>query len=222
MIISGAFGLFHRDTIITVGGYRHDTIGEDMELAVRLHQYLRGQGNRYRITFVPDPICWTEAPETFRTLQSQRIRWQRGLRESLWAHRGMLFARNAGTGGWLAFPFLLLFKALSPIVEIFEYLFVLAGFVLGFLSTSAMAAFLMVAIVFGVLLSVSALLLEELSFHVYPTPKHLVVPFVAAVAENLVFRQLNTVWKLIGIYQWARGGRAKWGEMVRTASWPSE
>ncbi|MGH7231537.1 MAG: glycosyltransferase family 2 protein, partial [Nitrospiraceae bacterium] len=221
LIISGAFGLFHRDTVIAVGGYRHDTIGEDMELAVRLHRRLRDQRKEYRITFVPDPTCWTEAPENLRTLKNQRIRWQRGLLESLWAHRDLLFGRNAGTVGWLAFPFLLLFEALSPVVEIFGYVIMTLGFGVGVVSATAVAAFLMVAIGFGVLLSVSALLLEELSFHVYPRPKHLVMLFLAAIGENFGYRQLNAMWKLIGTVQWIRGTKGKWGEMTRTASWQS-
>ena len=221
LIISGAFGLFHRDTIIAAGGYRHDTIGEDMELAVRLHRRLRDQKRRYRITFVPDPTCWTEAPEDLRTLKTQRIRWQRGLLESLWAHRDLLCGRSAGVVGWLAFPFLVLFEAMAPIVEIFGYLIMTLGFGLGVVSAEAMGAFLIVAIGFGVLLSVSALLLEEVSFHVYPRPGHLVMLFVAAVGENFGYRQLNAMWKLIGTYQWLRGKTAKWGDMTRTASWQS-
>ena len=94
LIISGAFGLFRRDLVIEVGGYRVKTIGEDMELVVRLHRHLRAQQQRYRIEFVPDPVCWTEAPEDRLTLRNQRIRWQRGLSESMSTNVGLMFNRR--------------------------------------------------------------------------------------------------------------------------------
>ena len=168
-MISGAFGVFHKETVIEVGGYRHNTIGEDMELVVRLHRVLSRDGRPYRIIFAPEPVCWTEAPENLVMLRSQRIRWQRGLCESLWLNAELLFSRRGGWAGWVAFPFTLLFECLSPVVEAPR-----AG------STSAAAtlpdyvdcefalAFLLVNIGFGTVLSVSSLLLDEISYHTYP------------------------------------------------------
>ena len=110
LCISGAFGLFHKETVIAAGGFRTDTVGEDMELVMRLHRFLRHQGKPYRIVFVPDPVCWTEAPESRRVLRSQRIRWQRGLAESLSLNRELLFSKKGGVLGWVAFPFAVLFE----------------------------------------------------------------------------------------------------------------
>jgi cellulose synthase/poly-beta-1,6-N-acetylglucosamine synthase-like glycosyltransferase len=219
LVISGAFGLFQKETVVEVGGYRTDTIGEDMELVVRLHRVLGRQGRPYRIAFVPDPVCWTEVPEDLKTLRSQRIRWQRGLAESLMLNRELLFRRGTGATGWLAFPFMLFFELLGPLIELAGYLFMPLCFFAGVLSTTAWIAFLVVAIGFGVLLSVSALVLEELWFHVYPRPGDIVLLFLLAVAENFGYRQLNSVWRLIGLLRWMRGGKAQWGTMARKASW---
>jgi cellulose synthase/poly-beta-1,6-N-acetylglucosamine synthase-like glycosyltransferase len=219
LVISGAFGLFDKETVMEVGGYRTDTVGEDMELVVRLHRVLRRQGRPYRIVFVPDPVCWTEVPEDLKTLRSQRIRWQRGLAESLMLNRELLFHRGSGASGWLAFPFMLLFELFGPLVELGGYLFMFVCFLVGVLSTSGWIAFLVVAIGFGVLLSVSALLLEELWFHVYPRASDIVLLFLLAVAENFGYRQLNSLWRLIGLLRWMRGGKAQWGTMARKASW---
>ena len=104
LIVSGAFGLFRRNVVIEAGGYRTDTVGEDMELVVRLHRLHRLARKPYRIVFVPDPICWTEAPESLTVLRSQRSRWQRGLLESLTLNRRLLFHPRGGAPGWLAFP----------------------------------------------------------------------------------------------------------------------
>ncbi|MEK7726240.1 MAG: glycosyltransferase family 2 protein, partial [Nitrospirota bacterium] len=166
LIISGAFGLFHKDTVIGIGGYRHDTIGEDMELVVRLHRHMRLAGKPYRITFAPDPICWTEAPEDLTTLKNQRIRWQRGLCESLAKNLDLLCHPKGGAVGWLAFPFMALFEWLGPVIEVFGYVFMTVGFILGFISFHVWFVLLLAAISLGILLSVSAFFLEEMSFHV--------------------------------------------------------
>ncbi len=219
LVISGAFGLFHKETVITAGGYRTDTVGEDMELVVRLHRTLRQQGRPYRIAFVPDPVCWTEAPESWRVLRNQRIRWQRGLSESLALNIGLLCNRRGGAAGWVAFPFALLFEWASPMVEVAGYVFFAVGVACGFVSIEYAAAFLLVAVGLGILLSVSALLLEEMSFHLYPRVSDLLLLFVAVVAENFGYRQTIAVWRLVGLVQWATRRQARWGEMTRTASW---
>lgn len=197
------------------GGYRGDTVGEDMELVVRLHRTLRLEGKRYRITFLPDPVCWTEAPEDWRTLQNQRIRWQRGLAESLMMNRRLLFHPKGGAAGWLAFPFMVVFEWLGPLLEVLGYGLMAFFFLTQMISPAALGAFLLAAIGFGLLLSVNALLLEELSFHLYERPSQLVVLFLMAVVENFGYRQLNSVWRLIGLVRWALGGKAHWGEMKR-------
>ncbi|MBI2361159.1 MAG: glycosyltransferase family 2 protein [Deltaproteobacteria bacterium] len=215
LVISGAFGLFDKETVVAVGGYRTDTLSEDMELVVRLHRQLRLQGKRYRITFVPDPICWTEVPEDLKSLERQRVRWQRGLSESLTMNFDLLCNRKAGTVGWLAFPFTVIFEWLSPLVHVAAYLLMPGLFFLGYISGQAMAAFLVVEIGFGMVLSVSALFLEEISFHVYPKPAHICILFLAALAENFGYRQMHSFWRLIGLYHWASGAKAHWGEMPR-------
>lgn len=221
LIISGAFGLFHKETVIGVGGYRHDTIGEDMELVVRLHRSLRLAGKPYRITFVPDPVCWTEAPEDWRTLKNQRIRWQRGLCESLLKNWQLLFHPKGGSPGWLAFPFMLLFEALGGVIEVLGYVMLVIGLAVGAISVTTWLSLLCVAISVGILLSVSAFLLEEMSFHMYPRRSQVAYLVLAAVLENFGYRQINAVWKVIGLWRWLRGAQGNWGTMTRKASWQS-
>jgi cellulose synthase/poly-beta-1,6-N-acetylglucosamine synthase-like glycosyltransferase len=222
LVISGAFGVFHKDTVIEVGGYRHSTIGEDMELVVRLHRVLSRDGRPYSITFAPEPICWTEAPEKLSVLRSQRIRWQRGLCESLWLNRELLFSKRGGWAGWISFPFMLLFECLSPIVECLGYAYFTIGYLTGHVNIEMALAFLFVSIGFGTLLSATSLLLDETSYHTYPRPLQIVVLLLAAVTENLGYRQLTAYWRLIGLVQWTMGARQTWGEMKRSAAWSSE
>ncbi|GAB3466711.1 glycosyltransferase [Massilia terrae] len=221
LIISGAFGVFRKDVVIEAGGYRVGTIGEDMELVARMHRMLRARRQPYRVEFVPNPVCWTEAPEDFKTLKNQRIRWQRGLSESLNANWGLMFSRNGGPPGWLAFPFMVAFEWLGPVLELGGYIFMIAAFMAGAISWSAFGSFLFVAIGLGVLLSASGLLLEEMSFHMYPKGRQLLMLGLLVLAENFGYRQLNTAWRLIGLYRWAVQKESSWGAMKRKGSWQS-
>lgn len=219
LIISGAFGVFRKDAVIEAGGYRTDTVGEDMELIVRLHRLRRAAGKPCLITFVPDPICWTEAPESLHVLKTQRIRWQRGLSESLWMNRDLLFHKEGSAAGWVAFPFMLFFEWAAPLIEITGYVFTVLAYLFGFIALDVLAVFLFVAIGLGVLLSVSALLLEEMSFHVYTRPGDTMRLFAAAVLENFGYRQLVALWRLRGLWQWFRRRRGGWGRMTRKGHW---
>ena len=222
LIISGAFGIFHKEKVVSVGGFRTDTIGEDMELVMRLHRVLTKKGVPYRIAFVPDPVCWTEAPEDLRTLRSQRIRWQHGLGDSIRINRGLLFQRGSGFVGWLALPFFVVFEWLGPLVEVAGYIFVPFAYFLGLLSLSSMLIFFLLSVSLGVLCSASSLLLEELSFHIYPKTRDVLWLFLAVIAENLGYRQLNSYWRIRGLIEWLLGRKAKWGEMTRTATWQAD
>jgi len=195
--------------------YRTKTIGEDMELVVRMHRILRSEGIPYKVRFVPDPVCWTEAPEDLPTLKNQRVRWQRGLSESLVSNFGLMFNRNGGTPGWVAFPFMVLFEWLGPVVELGGYLFMLFAAFFGGISWLACAVFLFLAISIGILLSLSGLLLEEMTFHLYPKPRQLAMLALIVIVENFGYRQLNTWWRLLGLFRWATQGEGTWGVMKR-------
>jgi cellulose synthase/poly-beta-1,6-N-acetylglucosamine synthase-like glycosyltransferase len=214
LIISGAFGLFRRSIVVAAGGFATDTVGEDMELVVRLHRLCRERGTPYRVTFVPDPVAWTECPESLRVLGRQRDRWQRGLSEVLVRHRRMLFRRRYGRIGWLAYPYFFFLEMLGPAVEVAGYLAFAGLLLLGRASGPYTAAFLMVAVGFGVALSIAAVGLEELSFRRYPRWRDVTRLFALAVAENAGYRQLSTYWRLRGMISALRRTRG-WGTMSR-------
>jgi cellulose synthase/poly-beta-1,6-N-acetylglucosamine synthase-like glycosyltransferase len=215
ILISGAFGIFRRTTAVAAGGYDTRTVGEDMEITIRLHRHCREQGTPYRVSFVPDPVAWTECPETLSTLGKQRDRWQRGLIESMWWHRKMLFNPRYGRVGMLAFPSFFFLEMLGPIVEVFGYIAFLTTILLGWASPGYVMAFLGAAIVLGIALSVAALGLEELSFRRYPRTIDLLHLLGLAVVENLGYRQLNALWRVRGFVSKIRG-ISTWGSMERS------
>lgn len=214
LIISGAFGIFRRSVVVDVGGYATDTVGEDMELVVRLHRHCREKKLPYRISYVADPIAWTECPETVRVLGRQRDRWQRGLYETVTRHRSMLFNPRYGRIGLVAFPYFFFLEMLGPLIEFFGYLSFILAVVLGRASGPYIIVFFMAAFVFGVVLSVAAVALEELSFHRYPRLTDLFKLFGLAVLENFGYRQLTSYWRIRGFFSGMRRVKG-WGKMER-------
>lgn len=214
LIISGAFGLFDRKTAIEVGGYEHDTVGEDMELVVRMHRHCREQKRPYRVEFVWDAACYTEVPEDLGVLSRQRNRWQRGLMDSVMRHRKMLFNPRYGSVGTVVFPFFAIFEMLGPLLELFGLVFVTFSYFLGVVDVPFMLLFLTVSVLFGMMLSILSLVLEELSYAAYPrwTDLRRIVWF--AILENLGYRQLTLWWRVKGTYDFLRGQK-QWGAMTR-------
>jgi cellulose synthase/poly-beta-1,6-N-acetylglucosamine synthase-like glycosyltransferase len=218
-LISGAFGLFKKTAVVTVGGYDHKSLGEDMDLVLRLHRHYRLKRIPYRIDFVADPVCWTEVPETFSILRKQRVRWQRGLFDCLWANRKLLFHPRAGGVGWMAFPFLLFLEGISPVIEFGGIPLVIGCYFLGLINTEGALAFLTLSFGTGFLLSVGSLLLEETAFRTYPAKRDLWIILLGAFLENFGYRQLNSFWRLEGMVKWLLRTKSSWGAMTRNASW---
>jgi len=214
LIVSGAFGLFRRDAVVQAGGFRTDTIGEDMEIIVRLHRLMRKQEKPYRIVFQPDPVCWTEVPESPAILQNQRNRWHRGTLQVLTAHAQMIGSARYGAVGMFAMPYFAIFEAASPVVETFGYVLNGAALLFGLVDVVFAQLFFLTAIAFGALISVLAVLLEEVSFRRYPRTRDLLMLVAAGVLENFGYRQLTAWWRLKGTWDFFRG-RQGWGRMVR-------
>lgn len=214
LIISGAFGMFSRQHVVAAGGYLHDTVGEDMELVVRLHRHCREQKIPYRVAYVPDPVAWTECPEDMKVLGRQRDRWQRGLMESLWRNRQMILNPKYGRIGMIATPYYLFLEVIGPVVEGLGYVSFLAAILLGRASPPYVLAFLSVSIALGVSLSFAAVGLEELSFRRYPRFRDLLILLVVSVTENVGYRQLSQWWRLRGMISKFQGAKS-WGAMER-------
>jgi cellulose synthase/poly-beta-1,6-N-acetylglucosamine synthase-like glycosyltransferase len=226
LIISGAFGVFRRDVLFELGGLAHDCIGEDAELVVRLHRWLGETEAPGRVVFVSEPVAWTEVPQSRAVLRRQRRRWHRGLAEILAKHRGMLLRPRYGVVGMLALPWFVLFELLAPGVEVLGVAYlavVLLGYgaqALGLLSATLVdptliGGLLAASLLYTAVLTLSALLVEELSFRRYHGAGDLGRALWAVVEENLGYRQLTAWWRLGGAWEAVRRARPEWGDMQR-------
>jgi len=215
LVISGAFGMFRRAVVVEMGGYRLDTVGEDMELVVRIHRRCRERRTACRIEFISDSVCWTEAPESWRVLRRQRIRWQRGCLESILFHKRLIGNARFGAVGLIGMPYFVVCEVFGPFVELAGYLATAAGLLSGLLSIPIALLFFAVSVLFGLVLSVSSVLLEELTICKYPNPRDVLRLLFAGLIENFGFRQVMLLWRVQAIFQVLRKKDRSWGEMER-------
>jgi len=214
LIISGAFGLFRKEYVVAVGGYHTNSIVEDLDLVVRMHRHLRRNRITYEMPFIPDPVAWTEVPESLKILSRQRERWHRGLIAAMWEYKTMLFNPRYGRVGLLAMPFYAFGEMLAPVVELLGYLITGLGLAFGLLNVSFALLFVLVAWGYGMLLSIWAVVLEEVSFRRYRRFIDLVRLLLFASLENFGYRQCTVWWRLKAFVNvWRRVHL--WGDMAR-------
>jgi cellulose synthase/poly-beta-1,6-N-acetylglucosamine synthase-like glycosyltransferase len=215
LIISGAFGLFKRTLAVEVGGYDTTTVGEDMELVVRMHRHCREKRLPYRIRFVPDPAAWTECPESLKILGRQRERWQRGLTEVMLKHKNMCLNPHQGILGWIVFPYFLLLETLGVLVEFLGYFTFPLSWLRGSLSWEYLIAFGALAFGYGTLISFFSLCLEQWVFFRYQKVGDIFRLGWIALAENVGYRQLSAWWRFKGTLKALLGFKGQWGKMER-------
>ncbi|MEH7107666.1 glycosyltransferase family 2 protein [Bacillus sp. JJ1764] len=214
LIISGAFGVFSKHWVMEAGGYKVDTVGEDMELVVRMHRLLKEKKLNKKIVYVPDPVCWTEVPEDVKFLRRQRRRWHRGLFESLWAHRKITFNPKYGSIGMLAFPYFWIVEFLGPIIELTGYIFMILCLLFGGIYIEFAILLFLLSCLYGSIFSMAAVLLEEWSLTKYPKVSDLIKLFLYSLTETIWFRPMTVLWRCEGVWQILRG-ETSWGDMKR-------
>lgn len=216
-IISGAFGIFRRDLLLKIGGFRSDAVGEDFDLIVRLHRYLHDHNIDYHINFIPDPTCWTEAPSDYSSLARQRARWHKGLLDTLWSTRDMLFRKRYGRVGWIILPYMWLFECFSPVLELLGYGTIILAAVLGGLSQHFFIQFLLFGYAFATLISVGSVLLEEMNYRRYTSWREVAWLLIYCLFEHFPYRQMTMCWRLRGMWEYLRGDLS-WHQVKRTGT----
>lgn len=216
LIISGAFGLFVKKAVIDAGGYNAETVCEDMELIVRLQRLAREKKTGARIIFVPDPVCWTQVPSDYRSLMRQRDRWQRGLIESLLMHFKMFLNPKYGAVGFIGMPFYLFFEALGPVIEVLGYVLIPTLWFFNMLDPAFAVMFFVLAVLYNIMLSLLALVVDDLLFQRYERASDLGKMMLSAFFEFLGYRQLLAV-RRTAAFVTMLFRRGHWGRIHRTA-----
>lgn len=214
LIISGAFGLFDREIVQKSGGYNVKTVGEDMELIVRMRRYMIENKEEYIVKYIPDPLCWTEAPESYSILRKQRSRWTRGTMETLWIHRRLFLNPKYKILGVLSYPYWLVYEYLAPIIELLGLLITFLFIYFGILSWPYFFVLVLLVYMFAVLFSMLAIYTEEATYKKYETFKDFFKLVAAGISEPIIFHPFTVYAALRGNWEKIRGSKG-WGDMTR-------
>jgi cellulose synthase/poly-beta-1,6-N-acetylglucosamine synthase-like glycosyltransferase len=215
LLISGAFGIFSREIALSAGGYDHNTVGEDMELIVRMRRYMIEKGLKYRVEFIPDPLCWTEAPATYKVLGRQRNRWMRGTIETLLQHKKMFFNPKYKILGMLSYPYWLFFEWLAPIIELVGLLYLFILVLLGQPNMLFSISMFVMVFAFALFMSTLAILFDEFTFFQYKRKRDVLRLVVVAILEPFIHHPMTVRWGIQGNIDFLKGKKS-WGEMTRT------
>lgn len=222
LIISGAFGLFRKDAVITVGGYDTRSVGEDMDLVLRLHSFYCKNKLPYRIGYEPRAICWSQVPSSLKDLKNQRRRWQIGLMTSLFNHRYMAFNLHYGFIGLFSYNYFIVYEMLSCLVDSFGLLFIIISYFAGFLNFSFFITFMLMYIVYNTFISIAAIKFEEYMFRDTLSFRAKMKLTLFSIIENFGYRQLVSFYRLsafIGYrkqkYQWRKINRVQHNKLKR-------
>jgi cellulose synthase/poly-beta-1,6-N-acetylglucosamine synthase-like glycosyltransferase len=213
LIVSGAFAVFHRETVIDAGGFQHETVTEDMDLILQIHRWAIHHKRKIKMKFTSDPVCWTECPSTLKMLGRQRRRWQLGLCQTLWKSSEMLFNSRFGAIGMISFPFHLYVEGLGAVVEFLGYFMVPLALIFGMVPVPLFVLFVVLSVVYGAFLSVGSVLLEELTYRRYPSFRNLMTLLWYAILENIGYRQLVLFYRVQGVVRFMTGFR-KWEKVA--------
>ncbi len=214
LLVSGAFGMFNRDIMLKVGGYNTNLVGEDMELIVRMRRYMAEQKQKYKVIYIPDPLCWTEVPATLKVLGRQRDRWTRGTMESLFIHFKLFFNPKFGSLGLMGHPYWFFFEWLAPLLEFVGIIYFIVIAVLGIPNWPFFFLLLGVVYFFAVTLTHWAILFEELSFHRYQKKREVVTMLFTSMLEPIFYHPFILIFSIRGNFKYFIGEKS-WGNMDR-------
>lgn len=214
LIISGAFSVFKKDIVIKMGGYDTNIIGEDMELVIKMHKWIQTKGTDERIEFVPEPVCWTEAPTALKVLRRQRRRWSQGLIESLWTHKYMTLNPKYKRIGMFAFPYFWFYEAFGGVVELVGYIYLMLSIFWDAVNYPIAVALFISIILYGAIFSIFSLLLEAWSTRSFIRPRMMLYFIFLALVEGLIYRPFTIFFRMEGMIR-ALFKRQDWGNMER-------
>ena len=215
LLVSGGLGMFDKDIVIKAGGYWHKSLGEDMELITRMRKYMHENKKKFLIKYIPESLCWTEVPGNREILLRQRVRWARGLIQTLYLHRKMFFNIKYGQTAFLILPFFFAFEFLVPIIELFGVISLIASFIFGIMNVEFLIVVSAFVYIFYLLITLISILIDDHLYKNYANYKELLILVVMAIIEPFVYHPFNVFASLKGYWNFYRQKEQKWGVMVR-------
>ena len=217
MIISGAMAMLDKETLLKTGGYDVDSIGEDMEVVLRMRRYMVEKKEGYVVTYIPDPLCWTEVPEDYKSLRNQRTRWTKGLVDSLNKHATMFLNPKYKKLGMLGYPFWLFFEWLAPLMAFLGMIYTVYLIIDGSVYWKYLLLLYGFIYSFAILLTSWSVLFEELTFHKYAKKWDVVKLILVSFVEPFIY-PLMAFFAIRGNFQFLFRNKHKWGEIKKNGN----
>ena len=214
MIISGAFGLFRKDMVVAAGGYDAATMGEDMELVMKLHEYCVASNQSYLIRYAPDAICWTQVPESYGDLCKQRRRWHIGLFQSMTKHRRITGSTKYDAMGYAAYIYFLFYELLSPYIEVFGVLTMLLAYYVNLINIQFMILFMLIYAAYGAILSLTAFFARIYTIDLTTSAGDILKALLLCLFEVTVLR-FGLAWVRATSLLTYRKKKHDWGQIER-------
>ncbi|MTH14328.1 glycosyltransferase [Flavobacterium sp. LC2016-01] len=215
LLVSGGLGMFDKDIVIKAGGYWHKSLGEDMELVTRMRKYMHDTKQKFLIKYIPESLCWTEVPSTRQVFLRQRIRWARGLVQTLYLHRNMFLNPKYGRTAFLVLPFFFSFEFLVPIIEFIGIITLISSFIFGIIDFQYLLIISALVYLFYLSITIISILIDEILYRSYANYKELIILVAMAAIEPFVYHPINVYASLKGYWYFFTNKEQKWGVMVR-------
>ena len=215
MLVSGGLGMFDKEIAINAGGYDPKSFGEDMELITRMRIYMHNLKQKYLVKYIPESLCWTEVPSTLKVYGNQRTRWARGLAQNLWVHKRVIFNPKYGIFGMLSFPYWIAFEWLAPIIEATGVVYYIYMIITGQINWEYAIILLIYVYTFSVMITVFAVLWDEITHKQYESKMEVFKLCVAAMLEPFFYHPLVVFYAIKGNFYSLTGKPMAWGNMQR-------
>ena len=215
LLVSGGLGMFDKEIAVKAGGYWHKSLGEDMELITRMRKYMYDNKLDFSVKYIPESLCWTEVPGNREILIRQRVRWARGLIQTLNLHKDMFFNPKYGRTGFLIFPYFFAFEFLVPILEAIGFITLIISLFYLNINYESFLYLTIAVYLFYLNLTIISILLDEILYKHYSSVKEILILIMTAIIEPIFYHPINVYASLKGYYHFFRQKEQAWGNMQR-------
>jgi cellulose synthase/poly-beta-1,6-N-acetylglucosamine synthase-like glycosyltransferase len=215
LLVSGGLGMFDKETVIEAGGYWHKSLGEDMELITRMRKLMHEKKEKFLIIYIPESLCWTEVPSSMEIFMRQRVRWARGLVQTLYLHKKVFLNPKYGLTGFMIFPYFVFYEFLVPILEVVGLLVLIADILFFNINYEFLIIASCFVYLFYITITLASVLLDQLIYKHYSGLKEILILIFMIFIEPLVFHPINVFASMKGYWHFLRQKEQKWGAQTR-------
>jgi hypothetical protein len=213
-LVSGAFGVYKKFVIEGVNGYSKGSLAEDMDIDCKVWRYIDDNKLKLKIMYIPEVFCWSEVPNDFKNLKSQRDRWSRGLTETIWKNKDLFLNYKRGILGLFTYPYYVFFEWFTPFVEVFGFVVFAFLYAMGKIDLFFLERIFILYYITGLFINALTLFAESRTGGHYKDRSSLYKLGFVAIIEPLFYHWVNSFLYLYGNMRLLLGNHG-WGKMER-------